>query len=499
MGSEDDFAKKQTFYDIHMHAFNLRHPSLSVFVRRALRETMAKLLKPRHWHRSVAIIGLGLVLVLLWVGYVVSLVIPWVGRRARKAITQAFKIVKRLIAPVLNMLAIFDNDVGSTLLVMENCLRHEYNELLNSKNLLCIDENQYSEIVLTPLMMDFGHKGRTSPAELAKQNKGRTPARLVKGKKLCHYDVPAEKPIVAQVVDVFAAIKKYMNTSGSAKLQKDYPELGQGTKRVFHIYPFLGLNTANYDLDGLKKLLTKCFSDYRGLKEDLDQKMGQFDGHIENLNSNFFAGIKVYPPLGFDPWPGDEIELDKVRELYEYAEAKKIPITCHGGSGGFRAVPLATAVQFAAISKWEAVLGSYPDLKLNLAHFPMKTRELTRRNRTFQLLMDNKNVYVDISCRATKAEYYEALAKFISKLSEQERTKFMQRLLFGSDFAVNLLWTESYNAYISLFSETLTLTPRGQASTMLDQPGELPIQHITRHNSGGTRSNILDNGAKKSS
>ncbi len=259
--------------------------------------------------------------------------------------------------------------------------------------------------------------------------------------------------------DSFAAIKKYMNTSGSAKLQKDYPELGQGTKRVFHIYPFLGLNTANYDLDGLKKLLTKYFFDYRGLKEDLDQKMGQFDGNIENLDSNFFAGIKVYPPLGFDPWPGDEIELDKVRQLYEYAEAKKIPITCHGGSGGFRAIPLATAVQFAAIPKWEAVLGSYPDLKLNLAHFPMKTRELTRRNRTFQLLMDNKNVYVDISCRATKAEYYEALAKFISRLSEQERTKFMQRLLFGSDFAVNLLWTDSYNAYVSLFSETTTLTP----------------------------------------
>jgi len=379
MVSEDDLANKQIFYDIHMHAFNLRHPSLSVFVRRALRETMAKLLKPRHWHRGVAIIGLGLVLLLLWVGYLISLIIPCIGRRARKAITRAFKVIKRLIASVLNMLAIFDNDIGSTLLVMENCLRHKYNQLLNSDNLLRMDENWYSEIVLTPLMMDFGYKGRTS-------------ADAVKGSKLCHYDVLAEKPIVAQVVDVFAAIKKYMNTTWSAKLQEDYPDLGQGTKRVFHIYPFLGLNTANYDLDGLKRLLTKYFSAYRGLKEDLDQKMGQFDGHIENLNSNFFAGIKVYPPLGFDPWPDNEFEQQKVRELYRTAEEKKIPITCHGGSGGFRAIPLATAVRFAAMPKWEAVLGRYPDLKLNLAHFPMKIRELTRRNRTFQLLMDNKNV-----------------------------------------------------------------------------------------------------------
>lgn len=453
MSAPVDISNKTVFYDIHMHAFNLSHPSLSAFVRRALRETMAKLLKPKHWHRGAAITGLGLVLLLLWGGYLISFGVPPVGRKVREAITKAFKVVKRLIASALNMLAIFDNDVGSMFLVMEDCLRHSYSQLLKPKNSFCIGGNLYSEIVLTPLMMDFG-------------NKGRTPEQSEK-KKLYHYNVPAEKPIVAQVVDVFTAIKKYMHTQSTPHLQEDYRELGPTTERVFRIYPFLGINTANYDFDGVTKLLDKYFSDYRGIKEDLDRKMGQFDGHIENLDSNFFAGIKVYPPLGFDPWPDETPEerqdpngsRNKVRKLYEVAEAKRIPITCHGGSGGFRAIPLATAVRFASISKWEAVLKEYPHLKLNLAHFPMKTRELARRNRTFQLLMSNKNVYVDISCQATNPKYYKALALFVSKLSETERTKFMQRLLFGSDFAVNLLWTESYNAYVSLFSETTTFTP----------------------------------------
>jgi len=38
----------------------------------------------------------------------------------------------------------------------------------------------------------------------------------------------------------------------------------------------------------------------------------------------------------------------------------------------------------------------------------------------------------------------------------------MQRILFGSDFAVNLLWSESYNAYVGLFRETTTLTPESK-------------------------------------
>ena len=482
MGTEDDVAKKQTFYDIHMHAFNLSHPSLSTFVRRALRETMAKLLKPKHWHRGVAIAGLGLVLVLLWGGYLISFGIPRVGRKVREVITKAFKVVKRLISSVLNMLAIFDNDVGSMFLVMEDCLRHSYSQLLRPDNVLRISDDLYSEIVLTPLMMDFGNKGRTPQPEK---------------KKLCHYDVPAEKPIVAQVVDVFAGIKKYMNSRSDTHLHEDYPELKEGTERVFRIYPFLGINTANYNFNGVKKLLDKYFSGYRGLRQDLDQKMGEFDGHIENLDSNFFAGIKVYPPLGFDPWPDDETERQKVRELYRVAEEKRIPITCHGGSGGFRAIPLATAVRFASISKWEAVLKEYPQLKLNLAHFPMKTRELTRRNRTFQLLMANKNVYIDISCQATNPRYYKALEQFISKLSGTERTKFMQRLLFGSDFAVNLLWTESYNAYVSLFSETATLTPEDKQALCSINPESFLFN--TKPGSSppvGPEALSLDNGAK---
>lgn len=433
---------KRTFYDIHMHAFNLSHPSISVFVRRALREATAKLLKPNQWHRAAAVGGLGVVLAALWLAYAISLSVPWAGRKVRELIRKAFAVVKRQVASVLNMLAVFENDVGSMLLVMENCLRDTDNQLLRPDNSLCVENNElYTEIVLTPLMMDFGHKGKTPLGK----------------KRLCHYDVPAEKPIVEQVIDVFTAIRKYMNTAWSTRLQDDYPELTQETKRVFRIYPFLGLNTANYSLEELGKLLDKYFSDYRGLKEDLDRKMGQFDGQIGNLDSNFFAGIKVYPPLGFDPWPEEGPEREKVKAIYEAANRDGIPITCHGGSGGFKAIPTKTARQYADIAKWRSVLAKYGNLKLNIAHFPV-LGESHRRKETRDLVLDHENVYVDISCLATKEKYYRALRECIDEIEDdKKREKFQQRLLFGSDFAVNLLWIESYNAYVDLFSSTQAL------------------------------------------
>ena len=40
-------------------------------------------------------------------------------------------------------------------------------------------------------------------------------------------------------------------------------------------------------------------------RKKLFNAMGKFSGDFENREEckNIFAGIKVYPPLGFDPWP----------------------------------------------------------------------------------------------------------------------------------------------------------------------------------------------------
>jgi len=400
-----------TFYDIHMHAFNLSHPNLLAFINRL---GMGKLL---FYNSIIAplfnIPGIG----------------GWLKGYANK----------KLIS-IKNLLSVMENDMGSFFLLMENYLRDPKYSLLD-KDGLHIGGSTYSRIVLTPLMMDFGYMDMKTEG--------------------IYYDIQPQKPIVEQVVDVFNGIKKYKEAKSSKELMEKFPNLEPGTDRVFEIYPFLGLNTKNYKLEKLKVMLDKYFKDYKGIRGDLYANMGKFDNDIEKMTGNFFAGIKVYPPLGFDPWPEkDPVEENKVRYLYQYCCDKEIPITAHGSGGGFVVVGEKVLKDYTSISKWGKVLKEYPKLQLNLAHFPMKERcfkffpdpRHKRLKAMIELVLNNENVYVDFSCRATNVKYYQKLRNEINKLSDEQKEKIMSRILFGSDFTVNLMSIESYNHYLNVFS-----------------------------------------------
>ena len=431
--------QENTFYDIHMHAFNLSHPYLSPFIWRLIREIRAKLIKSR-W-----LLLLSIVFILHPVLFPLCLILP----AFRRYILTLIKRCMNQIKSMFNLLSVLENDIGSLFLLMENCLRERENPLLR-KDGLHIGGETYTRIVLTPLMMDFGYKGKTPPKEGGKARR-------------FHYDIPAGKPIVEQVTDVFNAIKKYRSTDSSEELSKKYPALGPGIKRVIEIYPFLGLNTKNYKLPEIERLLEKYFRDYTGSRKDFFNNLGQFDGNIENLGSNFFAGIKVYPPLGFDPWPEGQDnteELEKVKHLYRICSEKGIPVATHGGRGGFVTVGSRELSAYTAVEKWKKILEHYPVLKLNLAHFPVNFRERKRREDTLRLVLDHENVYVNVSCRAINNRYYKQLRKLIDQLSSEERLKLRSRILFGTDFAVNLMWIESYNKYTDIFAKTDALTPK---------------------------------------
>ncbi len=253
---------------------------------------------------------------------------------------------------------------------------------------------------------------------------------------------------------------------------RKYPFLEPGTKRVIEIYSFLGINTQNYELEKIKIMLDKYFKDYRGLREDLLKNMGQFDSNIDNIPSNFFAGVKVYPPLGFDPWPTDSFEQKKVDHLYTYCVQHGIPITSHGGGGGFVAInDKNDLMDCTSMSKWESVLEHYPSLKLNLAHFPAEfgaqrvlarpayKRENQRLKSMIRLITEKHNVYTDFSCRAWSDRYYMCLRKVLDGLTKDDKVKLTSRILFGSDYAVSLGSIESYNRYLDIFSRTEYLTP----------------------------------------
>lgn len=408
----------KTFYDIHMHAFNLSHPYLGAFIRR---------------------FKLGLFLA---TSPLITAVVLLIMRLPRWPIIRLpADWIRNKFSQIKNLLAVMENDIGSVFLLLENCLRE--NGMLDNEG-LHIGGNTYTRYVLTPLLMDFGYKGIRDTT--------------------IHYNEPCRKPIRDQVTDVFNAIRYYVEFRYSDKYADAFPHLkadGQGreTVRIFEIYPFIGINTKNYGLDEIRVLLDKYFKDYRGSREDLLRNVGKFDGDIDHLTSNFAAGVKLYPPLDFDPWPDDNPdELAKVKYLYRYCQEKGIPISVHGSGGGFVVVGKRRLRKITQVSKWEAVLSAYPKLKLNLAHFPVNERFLwifpkTKRLKAILGLVPRyENVYVDFSCRALGHTYYESLKKLVAGSPPELRRKLYEHILFGSDFSVSLVSVESYNQYLSIFS-----------------------------------------------
>ena len=435
---------EKVFFDVHMHAFNLSHPSISSFARRFLRDSLRSLRTPKRIPLLALLVALGLLIVLAWILFLAAYSVPTLRRMVRNGISRLFARGKKLLTASANLLVVLENDIGGGFLLMENCLRDPKAPLLRQDG-LHIGGETYEHVVLTPLMMDFGYKGSRPPGQ------DRVPR--------FRYDMVAGKPIVEQVVDVFRAVRTYAETTSGESVSVKFPALLPGTRRVFEIYPFLGLNPANYSLEKITALLTKYFHGYTARRAEFLSTLGTFDGNIDHIGVHSFAGIKVYPPLGFDPWPeGHPEAMAKVEHLYETCGRLGIPITAHGGKGGFVVVEANTLHQIASVSKWRSALKRFPELKVNLAHFPMAIAERRRQQETIALVLKHRNLYVDLSCRATSETYYRRLKALLDGMMRADVDRLEDRILFGSDFPVNLMWIESYNRYLDLFSRTPSLS-----------------------------------------
>jgi len=397
---------EKLFFDIHCHAMNLSHPNMLAFIKRL------------PW-RLLGLVGIP----------ILSFLITLLGK----------KVINRL----LNLLSVMENDVGDIFLIMEFYLKNggliEHDALIEN-DVLTIDYTDYNAIVLTPLLIDFAFK---------------------KIKSETYYRIPPEKPIIPQTVDVFNGIRKYYSCELRESSPGKYEILKREGRAIFEIYPFLGLNTQHYDLDAVEGMLQKYFGRYTGSHTALKENLGKFRGDIESLGSNFFAGIKVYPPIGYDPWPErDDEQLAKVTSLYECCCAKKIPITAHCSEVGFN-LDKKNVKTYTSPFTWEKVLNqeAYRDLKLNLAHFGEQRNFLLMfhnhkwQHKIVELIEKYPNVYTDFSYRAFHNNYYKSLKEIIGNTD-----RLSKRILFGTDFMINLLEIDSYNKYLNNFRTTKYIT-----------------------------------------
>lgn len=219
----------------------------------------------------------------------------------------------------------------------------------------------------------------------------------------------------------------------------------------------------------LGQLLEKYFGDYDpGNEQAFYDNQKLFQGDLDAVGSNVFGGIKLYPPLGFDPWPNyDNVPLDKnlalkkVKLLYQTCEEKGIPITVHTSSGGFESMPAELHALFTSPERWRSVLQQYPRLKINFAHCGVQNGDMTSAHDWKQIIFEDfilsgnhPNVYSDVSDLLSNREDYGKFKSGMAalQLNKEEQEAVGKRLLFGTDFMVSLRGGQSYREYLDLFA-----------------------------------------------
>ena len=243
----------------------------------------------------------------------------------------------------------------------------------------------------------------------------------------------------------------------------------------------------NYQRNSIAKMLLKYFGKYP-LKNRFNDFVQKFDRHFglgadgakgkdqeeekeliryKDVRSGFYAGIKVYPPLGYCPWPspGDyqtlqdyHDELLKVSLIYSYCQAKGIPMTTHCGEGGFDI----DGGYSPSPALWSSVLRRYPGLKINFAHFGKQKKHNGSQWREWfeqilELMAKYNNVYADISCHKPTTDNYQ---EFLDKLKDWIRrnpsvagSDIRERIIFGTDFMMNLWDSKSYLHFLEDFRQ----------------------------------------------
>ena len=186
----------------------------------------------------------------------------------------------------------------------------------------------------------------------------------------------------------------------------------------------------------------------------------------EPLKSGSVFGIKLYPPIGFNPNPLENDKKKRYIEFYEWCCKENIPLTthCQGASGSFSVGKKSRVVNKITHGKnWWHLFETNPEIKnlrINFAHFGgeegiedlIDWLGVDKDSWTFyliKLLKKFPNTYADISAYDfSDSDACENLIKLLEKdaegsFNEEGKYELSGKLLWGSDVPMVI----SSNAY----------------------------------------------------
>lgn len=218
----------------------------------------------------------------------------------------------------------------------------------------------YEQVVLTPLVMDF---------DCIRQECGERckPCTAVKncphtGMKLS--SIATDPSAEAQYYRLRETIKRVEKT-----------EEGEGGK--LKVLPFIG-----FDLRKLTPQNSNALSELKKFWEKVGVTKTEREGGFSEISSGKALGIKLYPPIGFNPYPQDDVKaVVQYKKFYEWCIEERIPLTVHCQSGSYSATRRQRAInKDTHIKNWSALFVDWgkgnlrsekdiKELRINFAHF----------------------------------------------------------------------------------------------------------------------------------
>ncbi len=172
---------------------------------------------------------------------------------------------------------------------------------------------------------------------------------------------------------------------------------------------------------------------------------GSIEECLRAITELGFAGLKIYPRLGFAP---DHPRL--MSEIYPVVAERNLPVLSHCSRGGLQGRQIDTYVAdtYTRPQAYLPVLRAFPQMRVCLAHFggltewqAFLTGTPTRDGENWMVQIRDmlrsgefENLWTDISYTLFRFDDYAPLLRLMLKGDEDADKRLRRRVLFGSDF-----------------------------------------------------------------